>query len=142
MFGYEKKKFFINWLIVLAVLLVGAASAFGYNSLKGTFDLFAGIGVIGEMFGGIASLGAIAGVILAVGIIVGGLIYMGRKDYTGKTGLFAFHVILGFAVVAAAAFIGIRWIVWPTDGWTSLGLGLGALILVTAATAAVTHRTK
>ena len=142
MFGYNKKTFIINWLIILAVLLIGAGSAFGYNSLDGSFDLFAGLGVIGEMFGGMASLGAIAGVLVAAAVIVGGLIYMGKKDYTGKTGLFAFHVALGFAVVATAAFVGIKWIVWPTDGWISLGLGLGALIIVTSATAIVTHRTK
>jgi len=142
MFGYNKKTFIINWFVVLVVLLIGAGSAFGYNSLDGSFDLFAGLGVIGEMFGGIASLGAIAGVLVAAAIIVGGLIYMGKMDYTGKPGLFAFHVVLGFAVVAAAVFIGGSWIVVPADGWIALGLGLGTLILVTAATAIVTHRTK
>jgi len=140
--GYNRKNFLTNWLVVFAVLLLGASTAFGYNSLRGDVDVFGGLSTIGEMFGGLSSLGALVGALVALAIIAGGLVYMGKANYTGKSGKFIFHVVLGVAVVAVAAFVGFNWFVWPNDGWTSLGLGLGALLAVTGATALVTNRTK
>lgn len=137
---YSKKQFIINWIVILLVLVTGAAAFTGYNSIDGSFDLFAGFGVVGEMFGGIASLGALAGVIVALAIIVLGLVYIAKKDYSQNNGLLIVHIILGLAVVIGAAYVGIKWIVLPADGWAALGIALAVLLFTGIATAIVTHR--
>jgi len=138
---YNNKKTFIrNWIVVLLVFVIGASAFAGYNSINGSFDLFAGFGAVGELVGGIASLGAFLVVIIALAIIVSGMLYVAKKDYTGSNGLLAFHVIIGLAVVIIAGFVGFRWIELPEDGWSYLAPVLGTLIFTGIAAAIVTPR--
>jgi hypothetical protein len=142
MFGYSIKRFILNWFIVTAVLVIGAASILGYNSIKGSFDFFTGLGELGELFGGWAMLGAILVVVVAVGAFALGLYYLTKTDYAGRPAKQIAHIVIGLVIIGVAVGVGLRWIEFPDDDGTMIGVLIGAIIVVTVATLLVTHRTK
>jgi hypothetical protein len=138
MFGYTWT-FVRNWLIVLAVLVTGATVAFGYNSIDGSFNLFVGFGAVIELLGGLPTVGAL---LIITGILVAaffGFRHIARTDYKSRANAIG---IVGTLILLGAAFISFSWIKFDDSFWPTLGALVFTLVLVTAATAIVTHRTK
>jgi hypothetical protein len=140
-FGYSIKKFIFNWFIVLLILVIGAASVLGYNTLKGTLDLPTGFNDLSDMFGGFASVLAIFGVIILVIVVAAGLAHLANTDYIGNTSKRNAHVVIGVVAIVLALIIGKFWIELPDDG-TTIWILIGAIVVVTVATALVTQHTK
>lgn len=142
MFGYNVKKFIINWVIVLLILVIGASFALGYNSLTGAMDPIAGFNALSSLFGGLPSLGGLLAVMVALAGVAYLLYYMTKTNYETRKGAQWLHIGIIVAVLLMALFVGVGWIDISDDFWPTIGTIVGVVVIVTAATAVVTHRTQ
>ena len=124
-------------MFVFAVVAIALFN--GRNVTTGEFDFGRGFGTVTSAFGGLASFGALVGAVFAILFAFWGLSYMTRHQYTqAEEGRRQMHILIGLAVLVAAAIVGVMWISLPAGaGWIAL-IFLG---LVTVATALVTTHT-
>lgn len=138
-YQFSRDLFLRNWAIMFVFAVVAIALFNGRNVTTGEFDFGRGIGTVTAAFGGLASFGALVGAVFAVLFAFWGLSYMTRHQYTqAEEGRRQMHIMIGLAVLVAAAFVGVKWISLPAGaGWIAL-VFLG---LVSVATALVTTHT-
>lgn len=146
MFGYDRKSFFRTWIVALLLLVIGAVAYASYNSITHTFDFSAGIGAIGDMLGGLTSLFGLVVGIAVIAAVVWAVHFFTKTHYEDEKKRRS-HVAIGSALIIVAVFVmasavANQWIKLDDSFWINVGIFLGAIVIVTAATAVILPRAK